>query len=76
MAASHDGVPRVAALVSPPTPPAAARRHRHDGRDRPRTATYGLARVILPLDNRKHVDEDLGDDLRRVVDADYGSAQK
>ncbi len=31
----------------------------------------GLARVILPLGNRKQVDEDLGDDLRRAVAVDY-----
>ena len=27
----------------------------------------GLARVILPRENRKEVDEDLSDDLRRAV---------
>lgn len=31
----------------------------------------GLARVVLPLGNRKQVDEDLGDDLRRAVAVDY-----
>ena len=31
----------------------------------------GLARVILPRQNRKQVGEDLGDDLRRVVEVDY-----
>ena len=31
----------------------------------------GLARVILLLDNRKQVDKDLGDDLRRAVAVDY-----
>ena len=31
----------------------------------------GLARVILPERNRKQVDEDLGDDLRRAVAVDY-----
>ena len=32
---------------------------------------WGLARVILPRQNRKQVDEHLGDDLRRVVAVDY-----
>ena len=31
----------------------------------------GLARVVLPRENRKQVDEDLGDDLRRAVEIDY-----
>ena len=31
----------------------------------------GLARVILPRQNRKQVDEELGDDLRRAVAVDY-----
>ena len=31
----------------------------------------GLARVVLPRQNRKQVDEDLGDDLRRAVAVDY-----
>ena len=32
---------------------------------------WGLARVILPRQNRKQVDEDVGDDLRRAVAVDY-----
>ena len=32
---------------------------------------WGLVRVILPRQNRKQVDEDLGDDLRRAVTVDY-----
>ena len=32
---------------------------------------WGLPRVILPRQNRKQVDEDLGDDLRRAVAVDY-----
>ena len=31
----------------------------------------GLARVVLPRDNRKQIDEDLGDDLRGAVDVHY-----
>jgi len=31
----------------------------------------GLTRVVLPRENRKQVDEDLGADLRRAVDVDY-----
>ena len=31
----------------------------------------GLARVVLPLQNRKQIDEDLGDDLRGAVAVDY-----
>ena len=31
----------------------------------------GLARVILPRCNRRQVNEDLGDDLRRAVEVDY-----
>ena len=31
----------------------------------------GLARVILPRENKKQVDEDLGDGLRRAVAVDY-----
>ena len=31
----------------------------------------GLTRVILPRQNRKQVDEELGDDLRRAVAVDY-----
>ena len=31
----------------------------------------GLARVVLPRQNRKQVDEDLGDELRRAVAVDY-----
>ena len=31
----------------------------------------GLARVILPRENQKQVDEDLGDDLRRAVEVHY-----
>ena len=31
----------------------------------------GLARVVLPSQNRKHVDEELGDDLRCAVTIDY-----
>ena len=31
----------------------------------------GLARVILPRRNQKQVDEELGDDLRRMVAVDY-----
>ena len=31
----------------------------------------GLARVVLPRENRKQVDEDLGDDLRRAVEVHY-----
>ena len=31
----------------------------------------GLARVVLPRDNRKQINEDLGDDLRGAVDVDY-----
>ena len=31
---------------------------------------YGLARVILPRQNHKQVEEELGDDLRRAVDVD------
>ena len=29
----------------------------------------GLTRVVLPRENRKQVDEDLGDDLRRAVES-------
>ena len=32
---------------------------------------YGLRRVILPGPNRRQVDHDLGDSLRRAVDVDY-----
>ena len=32
---------------------------------------YGLARVILPRQNQKHVDEELGDDLPCAVAIDY-----
>ena len=32
---------------------------------------YGLARVILPRQNRKQVNEDLGDELRRAIAGDY-----
>ena len=32
---------------------------------------YGLARVVLPRENRKQVDEELGDDLRRAVAVHY-----
>ena len=32
---------------------------------------YGLARVVLPHRNKKQVDEQLGDDLRRAVAVDY-----
>ena len=32
---------------------------------------WGLARVVLPLGNRKQADEDLGDELWRVVAVDY-----
>ena len=32
---------------------------------------WGLTRVILPRQNRKQVDEDLGDELRRAVAVDY-----
>ena len=32
---------------------------------------YGLARVVLPHQNKKQVDEQLGDDLRRAVAVDY-----
>ena len=32
---------------------------------------WGLARVILPRQNRKQVNEDLGDELRRAVAVDY-----
>ena len=32
---------------------------------------YGVARVVLPQQNRKQVDEDLGDDLRRAVEVHY-----
>ena len=32
---------------------------------------YGLARIILPQQNKRQVEEDLGDDLRRVVDVHY-----
>ena len=31
----------------------------------------GLTRVILPQQNRKQVEEDLGDDLRSAVAVDY-----
>ena len=31
----------------------------------------GLARVVLPRENRKQVDEELGNDLRRAVEVDY-----
>ena len=31
----------------------------------------GLTRVILPQENRKQVDEELGDDLRRAVEVHY-----
>ena len=31
----------------------------------------GLARILLPQPNRKQVDEDLGDELRRAVEIDY-----
>ena len=31
----------------------------------------GLARVILPQENERQVDEELGDDLRRAVDVHY-----
>ena len=31
----------------------------------------GLARVILPQENKRQVDEELGDDLRRAVDVHY-----
>ena len=33
----------------------------------------GLARVVLPRENRKQVHEDLGDDLRRAVEVHYVS---
>ena len=32
---------------------------------------YGLARVVLPHRNKKQIDEQLGDDLRRAVAIDY-----
>ena len=32
---------------------------------------YGLARVILPQQNQRQMDEALGDDLRRAVAVDY-----
>ena len=32
---------------------------------------YGLASIILPQQNKRQVDEELGDDLRRAVDVDY-----
>ena len=31
----------------------------------------GLTRVVLPHQNRKQVDEDIGDDLRRAVELHY-----
>ena len=31
----------------------------------------GIARVVLPQQNQKQVDEDLGDDLRRAVEVHY-----
>ena len=32
---------------------------------------YGLARVVLPHQNKKQADEQLGDDLRRAIAVDY-----
>ena len=32
---------------------------------------YGLASIILPQQNKRQVDEELGDDLRRAVDVHY-----
>ena len=43
-------------------------RHRRQGAGR---VPCGLNRVLLPRQNRKQVDEDLGDNLRRVVAVDY-----